>query len=195
MGNNQSILLIDDEKIVTKALSQTLTIEGYQTKSVNSAEEGLTKINANWDGIVITDINMPGMDGLTFLKQAQEIDSDIPIIMLTAFGNVANVVEAMHSGAYDFLEKPFSTEKLLDTVARALEKRKLTLENKQLRAEIESQSQSGPRILGNHPKMVELRTLLNKVKDAKTDILVHGETGTGKELVAQYINDPFVTGG
>jgi len=188
MSKKQPVLLIDDEKIITDSLSQALTIEGHQTQTENSAENALKLIDAEWQGAIISDINMPGMDGLTFLNKIQDIDPDIPVIILTAFGNVSNVVEAMQAGAYDFIEKPFSTEQLLDTVSRALEKRKLTLENRKLRTEIESQSQPGPRILGNHPSMVGLRSLLNKVKNAKTDILVHGETGTGKDLVARYIH-------
>lgn len=188
MTKEKKVLLIDDEKIVTDALSQSLMLEGYTATSVDSAEQALPLLDANWRGVVVTDINMPGMDGLTFLQRVQDIDSDIPVIVLTAFGNVANVVTAMQDGAYDFLEKPFATDHLLDTVGRALEKRALTIENRRLRQEVEDQSKPGPRILGNHPKMQELRGLLNQVKDAKTDILVHGETGTGKELVARYLH-------
>lgn len=182
------VLLVDDEKIVTDSLTQSLQLEGFDVHSKSSAESGLKLVNSNWRGAIVTDLNMPGMDGLGFLKHIQEIDADIPVIVLTAFGNIPNVVAAMQSGAYDFLEKPFSTEYLIDTVKRALEKRRLTMENRRLLEEVISQSVPGPRILGNHAKMVELRYLLNRVKDAHTDILIHGETGTGKELVAQYLH-------
>lgn len=184
----KQILLVDDEEIVTKSLSQALSLESYESLSLNSAESALPLIDESWDGVVISDINMPDMNGLEFLSAIQEVDKDIPVIMLTAFGSVPNVVHAMQAGAYDFIEKPFATDQLIDTVSRAIEKRKLTLENRELRQQVETQSRPGPGILGNHPKMVELRSLLNTIKNANTDILVRGETGTGKELVARYLH-------
>lgn len=188
MISTHRVLIVDDEKIVTDSLQQTLSIEGYETLSANSGADALALLQRDWPGIVITDINMPEMDGFALLERVRSIDEQIPVIVLTAFGEVPNVVSAMQAGAYDFLEKPFSTEHLIDTARRALEKRSLCLENRKLREEIANQPKPGPRILGNHSKMVELRSLLNKVKDANTDILVHGETGTGKELVARYLH-------
>ncbi len=186
--DDKQILLVDDEEIITQSLSQTLSLENYHSISLNSAQQALPLIDKSWNGVIISDINMPEMDGLEFLNAIREIDKDIPVIMLTAFGNIPNVVNAMQSGAYDFIEKPFATDQLLETVNRAIEKRKLTLENRELRQQVETQSKPGPGILGKHPKMVELRSTLNKIKNANTDILVHGETGTGKELVARYLH-------
>ncbi|MGH1428221.1 MAG: sigma-54-dependent transcriptional regulator [Arenicella sp.] len=186
--SSKQILLVDDEEMVTKSLSQTLSIEKYESISLNSAQAALPLIEKSWNGIIISDINMPEMDGIEFLQAIHTIDKEIPVIILTAFGNVPNVVNAMQQGAYDFLEKPFSTEQLIDTVTRAIEKRRLTIENRILREQVESHSRPGPTILGDHPKMIELRSLLNTIKNANTDILVHGETGTGKELVARYLH-------
>ena len=184
----QHVVIVDDEVMVTEALQQTLVIEGHKALGVNCARNALKLLSPDWNGVVITDINMPDMDGLTLLKEIMLIDRHIPVIVLTAFGVVSNVVEAMQEGAYDFLEKPFATDQLLETVQRALEKRNLLLENRRLRQTIANQSKPGPKILGGHPSVVELRALLDRVKDTQADILIHGETGTGKELVARYLH-------
>lgn len=182
------ILLVEDEPHVLHALSQTLELEGYQVIKASNGKEALAKVEAGFDGVVLTDMNMPVLGGLELLKEVQRVDSEIPVILLTGHGNITVAVDAMHDGAYDFLEKPFSSERMLDTLARATEKRRLTLENRQLRMELETQARPGVRIIGNTPAMKQLRSLLYQIKDTPADVLVEGETGSGKELISRYLH-------
>ncbi len=182
------VLIVDDEKTVRDALTQTLMLEDYDIVACEDGQQALEQLDANWEGIVITDINMPVMNGLQLLEKIKGLDKDIPVVVLTGHGNISMAVEAMRYGAYDFLEKPFSGEVLVETVGRALEKRQLVLENQALRRELEDTTLPGPRIIGRHPSMVQLRALLDKVKRTHADVLINGETGTGKELIARYLH-------
>lgn len=182
------VLIVDDEDVVRHSLSQTLEIEDITTLTACHGREALQTIQPDWPGVVVTDINMPEMDGIELLTAIKHIDSDLPVIMLTGHGDISLAVESMRLGAYDFLEKPFSTEQLLETIRRAREKRLLTLENRQLRREVQAQSHPGPRIIGNHADMKQLRDTLDHIKDTPADILIQGDTGCGKELVARYLH-------
>ncbi|MFL0808760.1 MAG: sigma-54 dependent transcriptional regulator [Oceanobacter sp.] len=182
------VLVVDDETDVLKALTQTLEIEGINTLTATNGQEALALVQPGWAGIVLTDINMPVMDGMELIRQLRTIDPDLPVIMLTGHGDVSIAVEAMRNGAYDFLEKPFATDVLLETVQRAQEKRLLTLENRQLRVEVEINERPGPRIIGSHPDVKKLRDTLNHIKDTPADVLINGDTGCGKELVARYLH-------
>ena len=182
------VLVVDDDATVRKALSQTLELEGVKVLQASSGPEALPQIESDWPGVVVSDMNMPEMSGLELLQKIHSIDKDLPVIILTGFGDVSLAVSAMREGAYDFLEKPFSTEQMLETINRAHEKRLLTLENKRLRKEVEEQSRPGPRIIGNTPQIRQMRDLLNQVKDSPADVLINGETGCGKELIARYLH-------
>ncbi|MCP4411201.1 MAG: sigma-54-dependent Fis family transcriptional regulator [Gammaproteobacteria bacterium] len=182
------ILIVDDEPQVLNALSQTLELEGYEVISATSAEEALSKIEPGFEGVVMTDINMPHVGGIELLSDIQKIDKEIPVIMLTGHANVALAVDAMHFGAYDFLEKPFSSDSMIDTLTRATEKRRLTMEINQLQIELETQTQPGVRIVGKTSAMKQLRALLYQIKDTLADVLVEGETGCGKELISRYLH-------
>ncbi len=182
------VLVVDDETDVLKALTQTLEIEGINTLTATNGQEALALVQPGWAGIVLTDINMPVMDGMELIRQLRTVDPDLPVIMLTGHGDVSIAVEAMRNGAYDFLEKPFATDVLLETVQRAQEKRLLTLENRQLRVEVEIHERPGPRIIGSHPDVKKLRDTLNHIKDTPADVLINGDTGCGKELVARYLH-------
>jgi len=182
------VLVVDDEMDVLKALTQTLEIEGINTLTATNGQEALALVQPGWAGIVLTDINMPVMDGMELIRQLRTVDPDLPVIMLTGHGDVSIAVEAMRNGAYDFLEKPFATDVLLETVQRAQEKRLLTLENRQLRVEVEINERPGPRIIGSHPDVKKLRDTLNHIKDTPADVLINGDTGCGKELVARYLH-------
>ncbi|MGE4262304.1 sigma-54-dependent transcriptional regulator [Shewanella sp.] len=184
-----TVLILDDEPHIGTVLTQLFELEGIAAKATTQPQEILKSLDRNWMGVAITDVNMPGMDGISVMQQIKQQDADIPVILITGFGDIAMAVSAVKQGAYDFLEKPFNNEHILDIVQRALEKRALTLENRKLKQELQSQSLPGPRILGNSPGIRQMRHVIHQVLDTPADILVHGETGTGKELVARYLHD------
>lgn len=183
------VIVLDDEKHLRISLGQTLELAGYQVKSYDRAHLVLEILDPDWPGVIISDIRMPGMDGLRFLQEARKLDADLPIILITGHGDISTAVTAIRQGAYDFLEKPFRNEILLDLVARALEKRRLTLENRCLREELARHSAPGPRVLGRTPSVQKLMSLANQIAQVETDLLLWGETGTGKDLLARYIHE------
>ncbi|GGC09346.1 C4-dicarboxylate ABC transporter [Marinobacterium zhoushanense] len=188
-GTGSPVLLVDDEKHIRLAAGQTLELEGYEVETLERAEGVLERIDENWPGVIVTDINLPGIDGLELMKQVRGVDPELPVILITGHGDISMAVTAIRDGAYDFIEKPFASEFLLDTVRRALDKRRLTLENRRLRQELESQNAPGPRLVGNNPRMVALRRLCNTVAETPADVLLLAETGSGKDLVARYIHE------
>ena len=189
MEVGKQVIFIDDEIHIRQANKQTLELADLEVACFDCAENVLPLLSMDWPGVVICDIRLPRMDGLEFLLQAQSIDRDLPVILITGHGDISTAVQAMREGAYDFIEKPYSTERLVKTVQRALEKRMLTLENRILRQELKAHSAPGPRIIGRTPAMVRLRATIAKVADTGADILIVGETGTGKELVARSLHE------
>ncbi|MEZ8141956.1 C4-dicarboxylate ABC transporter [Enterovibrio norvegicus FF-33] len=183
------IWIIDDERSIREALSQTLEIEGFQSRTFSSATEALSQLNSSFEGVIVSDINMPIMDGMSFLTKAQSVDPELSVVMLTGHGDISTAVSAMRKGAYDFLEKPFSTDHLLDVLRRGIEKRRLVMENRELKRELETQSAPGPRILGNCELIKQLRRSIFHLKDQSGDVLLQGERGTGKELAARFLHD------
>ena len=183
------VFFIDDELHIRRAVEQLLLLEGFRIRTFADAASALKLITPEWPGVVLTDINMPGVDGLTLLKQALSFDADLPVIMLTGFGDISMAVQAMRDGAYDFLEKPFANDHLLDVLRRALDKRRLTLENRQLKLQAATNNAPGQRILGQSPGIERMRHLIHQILDTPADVMIHGETGTGKELVARYLHD------
>ena len=189
MIDKKEVLFIDDEKHIRQANRQTLELADLDVICRDSAEKGLEQVNREWSGIIVCDIRLPNMDGLQFLTEVHKIDQDLPVILITGHGDVSIAVQAMRDGAYDFIEKPYSSERLVKTVLRGLEKRSLTIENRNLRRKLELQSAPGPRIIGRTPIMEQLRTTIAQVADTGADVLVLGETGTGKELVARALHE------
>jgi len=187
--NDIEVVVIDDERHITHAIEQLLDLEGYKVRTFSDASQVLPLLSPQWNGVILSDINMPIMDGLTLLSKARVIDADLPIILLTGFGDITMAVQAMRDGAYDFIEKPFDNDLLLDVVRRAIEKRRLTLENRHLKVQLATISAIGPRILGDSPVMEKMRFMIHQILDTPADVLIHGETGTGKELVARYLHD------
>ena len=186
---SNKVLLVDDEKSIRMSLAQSIELAGFEVITCASAEQALEKLRAQWDGVIVSDISMPDMDGMTLMSQISSIDSEIPMILMTGHGDISMAVSAIQQGAYDFLEKPFSPDKLLDVIRRASEKRALSLENHRLRNELETQEALGPRIIGYSAEIVQLRRLVASVADTPTDILIEAETGTGKDLLARYIHE------
>jgi len=192
LTNNEdlgTVFIIDDDVNICTAIEQMLELQGFKAETFNDANVLLSKVNKQWSGIIISDIHMPNMDGHQLMNKVHHIDNLLPIILLTGFGDISMAVNAMRNGAYDFIEKPFNNEHLLDIVKRALDKRALVLENRHLKKELETHSSPGPRILGSAPSIVHMRNMLNQVMDAPADVMIDGETGTGKELVARYLHD------
>jgi two-component system C4-dicarboxylate transport response regulator DctD len=189
MQDKSPVVFIDDEKHIRIANGQTLELAGYQMQAFDCAEAALPLISHDWPGVIVSDMKMPGMSGMEFLEQTLAIDRDLPVILITGHGDIAMAVQAIRQGAYDFIEKPFGADQLVETVRRALDKRALTLENRSLRQELQAQSAPGPRIIGNTPAMQRLRATIAQLADTDADILIHGETGTGKELVARSLHE------
>lgn len=189
MEISNKVLFIDDEKHIRQANRQTLELADLDVECLESADVALTLLDPDWPGVVVCDIRLPNMDGLQFLVEAQKMDKDLPVVLITGHGDISTAVQAMRDGAYDFIEKPYSAERLVKTVQRALEKRALTLENRNLRRELVAHTTPGPRIIGKTPVMEQLRNTIAQVADTGADVLVLGETGTGKELVARSLHE------
>ncbi|HVJ41214.1 MAG TPA: sigma-54 dependent transcriptional regulator [Dongiaceae bacterium] len=182
-----TVAFIDDDIDLRQANTQTLQLAGFRPVPLASAAEALDIINADFDGVVVTDLRMPRVDGMQLFRQLQARDPDLPVILITGHGDIATAVEAMREGVYDFLAKPFAAERLIQSVRRAAEKRRLVLENRRLREAAALAAAESP-LIGDAPAIRRLRETIRAVGDANVDILVIGETGTGKEVVAREIH-------
>ena len=183
------VLFIDDEPDLRLANEQSLQLAGFRVGLCETAEKALNQIPPDWPGVLVCDIRLPGMDGLEFLHAVQALDADLPVILITGHGDISMAVDAMQKGAYDFIEKPFSTDRLVDSTRRALDTRRLTLENRKLRHELSAQNSLGPRIIGKAPAIRQLRRRIAQLADTDADLLLLGETGVGKDLVARSLHE------
>ncbi|CUB05330.1 sigma-54-dependent transcriptional regulator [Marinomonas fungiae] len=189
MSELDRVIVIDDEQSVRMAISQTLQLEDFEVLEFGSTQGVIEQLAIDWSGVIVSDINLPGMSGLELFEQVKKIDVEIPFILITGHGDISMAVNAIRDGAYDFIEKPFSNDDFIEVVRRACEKRRLTLENRNLRLELAAHNAPGPRIIGNTAGIHRLRQALLHVADTGADILIQGETGTGKEMVARFIHE------
>ena len=189
MNNDLTVLIVEDDPHVLLGCQQALALEDIRSEGVSSAEQALALVGDNFPGIVISDIRLPGMDGLELLKHLKARDRSLPVVLITGHGDICMAVGAMRDGAYDFMEKPFSPERLVDVARRALEQRSLAREVWSLRRQLAERDSLEGRIIGRSPAMQQLRELIANVADTSANVLIEGETGTGKELVARCLHD------
>jgi two-component system C4-dicarboxylate transport response regulator DctD len=180
-------ILIEDEAALRLATSQTLELGGFSVQACASAEEAMTLLRANYAGVVVTDVRLPGRSGLELLTHIAALDAELPVIVVTGHGDVEMAVSAMRGGAYDFIEKPFASERLLEAVRRAQERRRLVLENRELRA-ARAQHPDMPDLIGRSAAIEQLKVMIRNVAPAGVDVLINGQTGTGKEVVARLLH-------
>ena len=193
------ILIIEDNESVQKMLCNTLKEEGYSPISFNNGKDSLNKIREESVDVIITDLKLPDMNGLDILKEVKNTNPLIPIIIITAYGNIDIAVEAMKNGAYDFITKPFDTEHLILLIERAMERSRLMADNLILREEF-AEKFGLPKIIGKSKRMLDIIKDVKKVAASNATVLLLGESGTGKELIARAIHYlsprnkyPFVT--
>ncbi|MBX9465360.1 MAG: sigma-54 dependent transcriptional regulator [Aquamicrobium sp.] len=184
-----TVLLVDDEEEIRHSTAQSLQLAGVAVREFANAEGALSYITPGFHGVLITDIRMPGMDGMTLLARVRDIDADVPVILVTGHGDVQLAVRAMREGAYDFIEKPFSAQHLADVAKRALDRRTLVLENRVLRAAAGHPDDIESRLPGRSAAMIDLRYRLRAVGGTDADLLIVGDTGVGKEVVARAVHD------
>jgi DNA-binding NtrC family response regulator len=188
MANAMKIAIVDDEQDMRQSISQWLALSGYDTETFSSAEEALGTVGPDYPGIVISDIKMPGMDGIQLLKKLKGPDSSLPEIMLTGHGDVPMAVEAMRIGAFDFLEKPFNPDRMSELAKKATNARRLVLDTRALRRELSEGGQIMKKLIGASPVMERLREDILDLGQADGHVLIEGETGTGKTLVAHALH-------
>jgi two-component system, NtrC family, C4-dicarboxylate transport response regulator DctD len=189
MHEDIRILLIEDDPTVRAGGEQAFRLVGLKVESFASAESACKRVTPGFPGIVISDVRLPGMSGLELLRHVKAIDTDVPVILVTGHGDITMAVQAMRSGAYDFIEKPYSSEQLVDVARRAMEARGLQLEVHELRRRLECRKGIEATLLGNSPAMQEIRRLILDVADTSADVLIYGDTGCGKEMVARCLHD------
>jgi len=183
----EKILLVDDEPHVPELLSVALEDEGYGILLANNGKEALTQLKKEQPQVVLLDIRMPDMDGVEVLRQIKEINKATSVIMMTAYGAMETVLEVMKLGAYDYLTKPLDLKKVNVLIRRALEAQKLAQEVTSLKSKVEEKYKL-ENIVGKHPRMFEVYKMIGRVMDNKATVLILGETGTGKEVVARAIH-------
>lgn len=182
------IIFIDDEESMRLSVSQFLTLADLKVDCYSDAEKALAGIDRRFEGVIVSDIRMPGMDGIELLGQILQLDKSIPVVLITAHGDIRMAVSAIRDGAYDFLEKPFEPEILLKTVQRALEKRLLVIENRRLKAQIQNPGPADD-LLGNSDVIQNLKREIEELGPTDASIFLTGETGSGKEVVAKALHN------
>jgi DNA-binding NtrC family response regulator len=185
--SNRKIMIVDDELSVRKSLEEWFREDGFQVETAEDGETALRKMPAGPYDIIVVDLKMPGMDGMTLQKRIREIDRDAAIIILTAYASVETAVEALKRGAFDYITKPVDPDDLSHVVQNALRQKELTEENLRLKEKVSELSGPAP-IVGHSPKMRHVLELIQTVAETDSTVVIRGESGTGKELVARAVH-------
>lgn len=181
-------MFIDDDEELRRANVQTLKLHGMTVDAHGTARSALPVLHRDFDGVVVTDIRMPDIDGLQLFHRLRDIDPELPVILITGHGDIATAVQCMRDGAYDFLAKPYAPDRLTTAITHAAEKRRLVLENRRLREAAFAVEADEVPFIGTTPAMQRIKQTLRHIADADVDVLVEGETGTGKEVVAMALH-------
>jgi DNA-binding NtrC family response regulator len=187
MASRGRILIVDDEANARAALSEILREEGYTTETAADGFKALGKLEEFAPDVVLTDLKMPGLDGIGLMEKAMATASEATFVVMTAFGSIENAVEAVKKGAYNYLTKPLDFQVLAVVVERAVERARLLQENSKLRDRLRERNAFG-HVIATHPSMVKLVRMLEQVAPSRASVLIQGETGTGKELIAEMIH-------
>lgn len=187
--NRGTILLVDDEALVRQSTEKWLQMSGFNVIGCDSAQQALAQLNPEFPGILVTDVCMPEMDGLALMDKSQTQIPELPVVLITGHGDVDMALSAMRKGAYDFIEKPFNPERLVETLQRACDKRRLMLENRRLQQHLSDSSGIDKRLIGISSAAQNLKQELLTLADLNTNVIVYGETGAGKEVVAQCLHE------
>jgi two-component system C4-dicarboxylate transport response regulator DctD len=188
MDFQPSVAFVDDDDDLRNANRQTLELAGFTVVPFADAMSALRSLTPDFAGIVVTDVRMPNIDGLELFRRLHALDADLPVILITGHGDIDMAVEAIQEGAYDFIAKPYPADRLVQSILRAAEKRRLVMENRQLRLALETSDDNLP-LIGQTPVMQNLRKTLRHVANADVDVLIAGETGTGKEVAASLLHE------
>ena len=189
MSEELQLVFIDDDPAIHDSTAEALELAGFEVACFESAEAALRHITPEFRGIVISDVRLRGMDGLALLDHVKAANANVPVILVTGYGEVSMAVKAMRRGAHDFIEKPFAPEILIDVVRRAMEHCKLRVEVESLRQEVSRLHGVDAVLLGCSAAMQKLRMQIANIADTSADVLLFGETGTGKELVARTLHN------
>nr|WP_295006763.1 sigma-54 dependent transcriptional regulator [uncultured Dechloromonas sp.] len=184
------VFLVEDDAAVRKGCEQALSLADIGVRGFADGESMLAALAAGNPALVVSDVRLPGKDGLELLRDVRRVDRELPVLLMTGHGDVAMAVEAMREGAHDFIEKPFPSERLIAAVRSGMEKRALIVENRLLKERLAGQGEGGvARLVGQSPAIQRLRQLVGTLAPTGVDILINGETGAGKEVVARAIHD------
>jgi len=179
------ILIIDDEKAIRKALTEILSAEGYKTEEAGDGEEGLKKFKERTYDVVLCDIKMPKLDGIEFLQKATESNADVPVIMISGHGNIETAVDAVKKGAFDYISKPPDLNRMLITIRNAMDRSSLVTETKVLKRKVNRVQD----MIGESNPIKKIKETIEKVAPTDARILITGENGVGKELVARWVHE------
>ncbi len=180
-----NILIVDDEKAIRKTLGEILSYEGYKMDEAGDGEEALKRFKEKSYDVVLCDIKMPKMDGIEFLERAREINPDVPIIMISGHGTIETAVEAVKKGAYDYISKPPDLNRLLITIRNAMDKTNLVTETKVLKRRVARVQE----MIGESAPIKKIKDTIEKVAPTEARVLITGENGVGKELVARWLHE------
>ena len=200
MADEAAILVVDDEAVMQEVLATLLAKEGYKVYVAATGEAGIDLANAESIDAVVLDVMMPGQGGMVTLKKLQKLDNELPVVMLTAYGSVESAKEAIRTGAFDYITKPFKHDEVLKVLRNAVERRRLVVENRTLRQSLQASTHKFSDIVGRSSRIREVFDLIMQAAPSRTTILIEGQSGTGKELIARALHTnstragcPFIT--